>query len=214
MWFESVGRIQNGNWDTDADCMSSRNQRPCWDVGDMLGWGKEQGKAKTSEPCTPSLWKSSPHHNTLKEQANSHMGNRHQATTYPPAHQASARLQAHRHVSPPGFCLIGPPAHWPPSPGPPTNHLATAPPDHHLPPGTGVLQHHQKPAPNLPRRCRQTRLDAKGITPELVRLKFYCSWTGKFFFSFFFFFVFLLLSWFCYFYYCKLANTKLHIDQG
>jgi hypothetical protein len=28
---------------------------------------------------------------------------------------------------------------------------------------------------NLPRRCRQTGLDAKGVTLELLRLKFYCS---------------------------------------
>jgi hypothetical protein len=30
----------------------------------------------------------------------------------------------------------------------------------------GRLGHHQTPAPNLPRRCRQTGLDAKGVTPE------------------------------------------------
>jgi hypothetical protein len=24
-----IERIQNGNWDTDTDCMSSRNQGPC-----------------------------------------------------------------------------------------------------------------------------------------------------------------------------------------
>jgi hypothetical protein len=29
-----------------------------------------------------------------------------------------------------------------------------------------------------------------------------------------FFFFFLFPSCFCWFYYCKLANTKLHIDQG
>jgi hypothetical protein len=40
---------------------------------------------------------------------------------------------------------------------------------------TGGLQHHQTLAPNLPRRCRQTGLEAKGVTPELLRLKFYCS---------------------------------------
>jgi hypothetical protein len=28
---------------------------------------------------------------------------------------------------------------------------------------------------NLPRRRRQTELDAKGVTPELLTLKFYCS---------------------------------------
>jgi hypothetical protein len=32
---------------------------------------------------------------------------------------------------------------------------------------------------NLPRRCRQTGIDAKRATPELLRLKFYCSWTGN-----------------------------------
>jgi hypothetical protein len=31
---------------------------------------------------------------------------------------------------------------------------------------TGGLQHLQMPALNLPRRCRQTGLDAKGVTPE------------------------------------------------
>jgi hypothetical protein len=56
-----------------------------------------------------------------------------------------------------------------------------------LPTTTGGLQHHQTPAPNLPRRCRQTALDAKGVTPELLKLKFYCSWARDFFsFSFFF----------------------------
>jgi hypothetical protein len=38
----------------------------------------------------------------------------------------------------------------------------------------GGLQHSQTPAPNLPRRHRQTGLDAKGVSPELLRLKFYC----------------------------------------
>jgi hypothetical protein len=40
---------------------------------------------------------------------------------------------------------------------------------------TGGLQHCQMPDPNLPKRQRQTGLDAKGVTPELLRLKFYCS---------------------------------------
>jgi hypothetical protein len=40
-------------------------------------------------------------------------------------------------------------------------------------------------APNLPRKHRQTELDAKGVTPELLRLKFYCSEPGFFFFFFF-----------------------------
>jgi hypothetical protein len=93
-----------------------------------------------------------------------------------------------------------------------------------LRPTTGGLHHHQMPAPNLPRRRRQTGLNAKQETTELLRLKFYCSWTRDFFFPFFFslsvcliccltvhhlsllislvlhffsFFFFLLLSWFC-----------------
>jgi hypothetical protein len=43
---------------------------------------------------------------------------------------------------------------------------------HWLSPTTGGLQHHQMPAPNLPRRCRRTGLDAKGVTPKLLRLNF------------------------------------------
>jgi hypothetical protein len=64
------------------------------------------------------------------------------------------------------------------------------------------------PAPNLPRRCRQTRLDAEGVTPELLRLKFYYSWTWNLFFSLFLkcLFVFfsvslstITLSWYLWF---------------
>jgi hypothetical protein len=48
---------------------------------------------------------------------------------------------------------------------------------------TEGLQHLQTPALNLHGRCRstdeeisrETGLDAKGVTPELLRLKFYCS---------------------------------------
>jgi hypothetical protein len=48
---------------------------------------------------------------------------------------------------------------------------------------TGGLQHHKTLAPNLLGRrrptgeqiIRQPGLDAKGVTPELLRLKFYCS---------------------------------------
>jgi hypothetical protein len=88
---------------------------------------------------------------------------------------------------------------------------------------TRGLQHCQILAPNLPRRCRQTGLDVKGVTPELLRLKFYWSQTGNFLFllslsvclscslfdcppslpvdffgsPFFFLFFFLFLPWFC-----------------
>jgi hypothetical protein len=55
-------RIQNGNWNTDTDCVSSGNQGSCWDAGDMLGWGKALGRAEPLAPWTPSPWKVSPHH--------------------------------------------------------------------------------------------------------------------------------------------------------
>jgi hypothetical protein len=108
-----------------------------------------------------------------------------------------------------------------PSAGLPGHHPLTSPLAHQMLTPTGRLQQHQMPAPNLPRRCWQTGLDAKGVTPELLRLKFYCSWTEDFFLfiflflkylscslfvhhlpvdffsSLFFSFFFLLLSWFC-----------------
>jgi hypothetical protein len=146
--------------------VSTRNQGPCWDAGDTFGWGKAPGRAKTSAPWTPTPWKASPCHDTLKEQA----------------------------------------------------------------------VHH-----------RQTGLDAKGMTPELLWLKLYCSWTGDFF-SLFFKCLFVLSAvwlstispyWFIWlsFFFLSLSlslslsfsffsfflgyvnftivntNTKLHIDQ-
>jgi hypothetical protein len=51
------------------------------------------------------------------------------------------------------------------------------------------------PAPNLHRRHKQTRLDARGVTPEWLSLKFYCAWTGNFLFFFLFFkWLFVLLT--------------------
>jgi hypothetical protein len=47
--------------------------------------------------------------------------------------------------------------------------------------------HHRK-APNLPRRHRKTGLDTKGVTPEVLRLKFCFLSQGFFSFIFFFFF--------------------------
>jgi hypothetical protein len=88
---------------------------------------------------------------------------------------------------PPPPCYLhhsGPPACWTGTPlgcGPPARPQAHWPLPHRLS-ATGGLQHHQTPAPNLPRRCRQTALDAKRVTPELLRLKFYCSCTRDFFF--------------------------------
>jgi hypothetical protein len=61
-------QIQDGNRDTEVDCVSCVNQGPCWDAGDMLGWGKEPGRAKTLAPWTPSSWKASPRNDLLKEQ--------------------------------------------------------------------------------------------------------------------------------------------------
>jgi hypothetical protein len=51
---------ENGDWDIDTDCVSSVNQGPCWDAGDMHSWGKSPGRAETSPPGTssPIHWKS------------------------------------------------------------------------------------------------------------------------------------------------------------
>jgi hypothetical protein len=160
--------------------MSSVNQGPCWDTGDSLGWGKAQGRAETSAHWTTSLWKASPCHNILKEQVGHHAATVCQATA-PQASQGSVTCQATR---PTPHRTARLPPHGPT--GPPL----ASPPGYHLPahwplPTTGGLKHHQTLAPNLPRRCRQTGLDAKGVTPEQLRLKF-CSWTRNFF-SFFFF---------------------------
>jgi hypothetical protein len=68
-----VEGIQDGNWDTAADRVSSMNQGLCWDAADRLGWGKAPGRAETSTLGTPSLWKSSPHHDLLKEKPALHI---------------------------------------------------------------------------------------------------------------------------------------------
>jgi hypothetical protein len=189
--------------------MSSVNQGPCWDAGDMLGWGKAQGRAETSAHWTPSLWKFSQWYDTLKDQVAPIPL---LSDGPPPCHPA--RLA---HCRPTKLQPAGPLGSHPPA----------GPPAHQPIPTIGGLQYHQMPAPNLPRRCRQTGLYAKGITLEQLRLKFYCSWTWDFFsffflfswsvhlvhclstispwgffwfsivFSFFFYFFFLLLSWFC-----------------
>jgi hypothetical protein len=39
----------------------------------------------------------------------------------------------------------------------------------------GEFHHWEMPTPNLSRICCQTGLDAKVVTPDLLRLKFYCS---------------------------------------
>jgi hypothetical protein len=73
-------------------------------------------------------------------------------------------------------------------PASPLDHHPTRLPPHRLTrplPTTGGLQHHQTLTPNMSKRCRKTGLDAKGVTPELLRLKFYCSWTRDFFFFLF-----------------------------
>jgi hypothetical protein len=112
------------------------------------------------------------------------------ATTCPPAHWplphrltsstghrlVTAHLPASQHTSrcptkPPGHHSVGPPGCLPPS-----YPLANRPP-----PATEGIQHYQTPASNPTRRCRKTGLDAKRVTPELRRLKFYCSWIRDFF---------------------------------
>jgi hypothetical protein len=69
---QKLRRSQNVNWDTDADCVSSMNQGPCWDSGDILAWEKVPGRAETLATWTLSLQKPSPCHNALKEQAGCH----------------------------------------------------------------------------------------------------------------------------------------------
>jgi hypothetical protein len=69
----SLERILSGNWNTDTDCMSSGNERPCWDAGDTFGWGTTPGRAEILTPWAPSLWKASPHHDTLKEKVGCHL---------------------------------------------------------------------------------------------------------------------------------------------
>jgi hypothetical protein len=176
-------RIQNGDWDTNAEYVSSGNQEPCWDAGDMIGWGKAPGRAETLAHRTPRPWKASPHHDTLKEQTK----NRQAATPMPP----------------PACQPTMPPPHWSTGSLPcrPAMLLPTGLQSHQPLPTTGGPQYHQWLVPNLPRRWRQRGLDAKGVTLKLLILKFYCSWIRDFFFLFFFLFfkcLFVLFSvWLC-----------------
>jgi hypothetical protein len=84
-------------------------------------------------------------------------------------------------TSSPGHCPTGLLGHHPPARQDAARLLA-----HWLLPTTEGLQHHQMPAPNLPRKRRQTGPDAEGVTPEVLRLKFYSSWPGIFVFFFLF----------------------------
>jgi hypothetical protein len=85
--------------------VSSVNQGPCWDVGDMFGWGKAQGTAESLAPWTPSPWKASPCHYRLKEQVGCHL---HAAATHWPSRPSPSRPAA-LPAYPPGHC---PPTHW------------------------------------------------------------------------------------------------------
>jgi hypothetical protein len=149
---EKLWRIQNGDWDTDADCMRSGNQGPCEMLETHLVEVKCQGELKL-------------HH---------------------PEPLACGRLLMSWYTDTP---TLPPPAHWPtrmPPTHQPTRFCPAGLPDHRLPahwllPTTGGLHYHQTLAPGLPRRHRQRGLDAKGVTPELLRLKFYFSWTRDLF---------------------------------
>jgi hypothetical protein len=72
--------------------------------------------------------------------------------------------------SPAIWLYASPPGHHPPTSLP--AHQAAVPQAHQtpLPPTTGGLEHHQMPAQKLPKRHIQTGLDAKGVTPEQLRL--------------------------------------------
>jgi hypothetical protein len=114
----------------------------------------------------------------------------HWPTGWPSPQPTGSWASSHKATTPQArlataWWLLGPlPARWPTS-----TLTATLQAYQWLfpPPANGGHQHHQTPAPNLPRRCRQTGLDAKGVITELLRLKFYCSWTGDSFFIFLFF---------------------------
>jgi hypothetical protein len=61
-------RIQDGNQGTEVDSVNSVNQKSCWDAGATLGRNKAPRRIKFSTPWTPSSWKASPHHFTLRKQ--------------------------------------------------------------------------------------------------------------------------------------------------
>jgi hypothetical protein len=155
------------------------NQGPWWDAGDTIGWGKPQGELKLGQP--EILAHGRLLHATLKEQVGHHnhaiaicrvstpqdrqgtTPQNSQATDRQPARLLPPDPPGHPPAEPSDYCL---PTNLPGC-CPPTSSLANQ-----LLPTTRGLQPHQMPAPNLPRRRRQTGLDAKGVTPELLRLKF------------------------------------------
>jgi hypothetical protein len=47
--------IQDGNWDTDTDCMNSMNEGLCWDTGDTIGWGKVPRESQNFGTLNPYL---------------------------------------------------------------------------------------------------------------------------------------------------------------
>jgi hypothetical protein len=150
--------------------MSSRNQGPCWDAGDILGWGKAPGIAETLAHWIPS------------PEAISTSGYTERTGGSPPAcwttrplplrsarlpphptgpadcplvHQASALqahqatvclpagpLQAHRLVGPPGHCSPDCHAANPPGYHPPDGPLAQPTWWSCGTPATEGLQHH------------------------------------------------------------------------
>jgi hypothetical protein len=139
---------------------------------DTLCWGKAPGRAKTSALWNPSLWKASPHHDLLTEQL------------VLPVELCPIILGSHCSTGPHHLCWACVPQSF----------QAHAPQAHQIAAMTGLCLQahgalptcHPQEGPNLPRRHRQTGLDAKGVIAELPRMKFYCSWTGDFLTFFFF----------------------------
>jgi hypothetical protein len=134
---------------TQMQTLSSGNQGPCWDTVDTLGWGKAPGRAETSAPWTPSLWKASPHHNTLKEQAVLHP---HTATACLPAHWASTMLARQAtaccHARPLPYQPTGAAALKGLPPHQATAHMSSRTLPTHQPAGTGAtVSHRRAPAP-------------------------------------------------------------------
>jgi hypothetical protein len=159
--------------------MSSVNQETGWDAGATLGGGEAQGRVETLAPWTPSLWKPSPCHNKLREQVGHHPHTGHWLQTclgglqqtkqcFPAGATLGSKKQKIRNktktLKPPPVQRFSMPCYTEKTRG---------------------LLHWQMPAPNLLRRRRQTGLDAEGVTPELLRQKFYCFWTWNFSFLFF-----------------------------
>jgi hypothetical protein len=105
--FNSIIKVRNillkySNWSKMTTGTQTQTAWAPWirelvDTLETLCWGKAQAKADTLASWTPSPWKPSPCHNTLKVQVDHHS---HTATTCP-----TASPPVHQPGGPPGHCL-------------------------------------------------------------------------------------------------------------